>query len=187
MELFDIERGRLILNPNSLYVPEFRRIWERDKMSTKDQATKEIAYVTFMCNLSNKNPYNAYSERDKAIKITQDIFGDINYKPDDVIKEAMKKYTEMQSTTYTRLLKSSLKAADKLAEYFEMLDFTKLDSMGKPVYTVRDLGFSLKEVGNIIKSLTSLEKQVQKDQLESVKVRGDNEIGMYETPKKKNS
>ena len=93
----------------------------------------------------------------------------------------------MQSTTYTRLLKSSLKAADKLAEYFEMLDFTKLDSMGKPVYTVRDLGFSLKEVGNIIKSLTSLEKQVQKDQLESVKVRGDNEIGMYETPKKKNS
>lgn len=184
MELFDIERGKLVLHPNNLYIPQFKKIWERDKDPGKEQATKEIAYITFLCNLSSKNPYGGYAEKDKAIRIAQDVFNDINYKPDAEIKAAIDKYTEMQSTTYTRLLKSSLKAADKLAEYFDLLDFAQLDSSGKPVYTVRDLGFSLKEVGNIIKSLTSLEKQVQRDQLEATTARGGNEIGFYETPKK---
>ena len=184
MELFDIERGKLVLHPNNLYIPQFKKIWDRDKDPGKEQATKEIAYITFLCNLSSKNPYGGYAEKDRAIKVAQDIFDDINYKPDDLIKEAITKYSEMQSTTYTRLLRSSLNAADKLAEYFELLDFSKVDSTGKPLYTVRDLGFSLKEVGNIIKSLTSLEKQVQRDQLESTTARGGNEIGLYETPKK---
>ena len=71
-------------------------------------------------------------------------------------------------------------AADKLVGYFEKVDFELMDNYGKPVYSARDLASNLKEVGNIVKSLVLLEKQVQKEQLDSQEVRGGNDIGMYE-------
>lgn len=178
MELFDIDSGKVTLNPTSLYIPPFKELWDRDTSENKDQATKEIAYVAFLCNLSAKNPYNAYAESLREEKVNKDT---IRKKPDKIIKDAIKKYKEFQDTTYTRLLISSKNAAEKLASYFDNMDFSKVDSYGKPIYTGRDLTSNLKEVGNIIKSLTSLEKQVQKDMLDISNVRGGSEIGAFET------
>lgn len=179
MELFDIEAGRLVLNPNSLYIPEIKRIWERDKSIGKEQATDEIAYITFLCNMSTKNPYNAYSDTDKEKKVRKDT---IKKEPDKFIKDAIERYKEFQNTTNTRLLIGARSAADKLAGYFETVDFSKVDSYGKPIYSARDLSSNLKEVGNIVKSLVQLDKQVQREQLDQQVVRGGNEIGMYELP-----
>ena len=39
---------------------------------------------------------------------------------------------------------------------------------------------NIEKLGNAVKSLYSLEKQVQKEQLESATIRGGNELGMYE-------
>ena len=179
MELFDIEGGKLVLNPANLYIPEIRALWERDKTKEKNQATKEISYVTFMGNMSTKNPYMAYSERDKEVKVRKDT---IQKEPDEAIKKALERYKEFQNTTNTRLLLGARSAADKLAGYFEGVDFSQLDSYGKPVYSARELASNLKEVGNIVKSLVLLEKQVQKEQLDQQAVRGGNEIGQYELP-----
>ena len=30
MELFDIEGGKIVLDPNVLYIPEFKALWDRD-------------------------------------------------------------------------------------------------------------------------------------------------------------
>jgi len=49
--------------------------------------------------------------------------------------------------------------------------------------TVNMVVKTLKEVGTIIKSLTSLKKQVESDQLETSNVRGKTEINDYELPK----
>lgn len=177
MELFDIDGGNVVLNPTSLYIPPFKKLWERDASESKEQATKEIAYVAFLCNLSTKNPYNAYADTIREEKVNKDT---INKKPDKLIKDAIEKYKEFQETTYTRLLKSSKNAAEKLSSYFDNMDFDKVDSYGKPIYTGRDLTGNLKEVGNIIKSLTSLEKQVQKDMLDITAVRGGSDVGPFE-------
>lgn len=179
MELFDIEGGRLVLNPTNLFIPEFKVLWDRDKSQTKEQATLEIAYVAFMRSMSSKNPYNAYSDKDKKKKVQNDT---IRTEPDELIEKALNKYQEFQKTTNTRLLLGARSAADKLAGYFERVDFEQLDSYGKPVYSARELASNLKEVGNIVKSLVLLENQVQKEQLDQQAVRGGNEIGMYELP-----
>jgi len=89
MELFDIDGGNVVLSPTSLYIPPFKKLWERDASEDKERATKEIAYVAFLCNLSTKNPYNAYTDSIREEKVNKDT---INKKPDTLIKEAIKKY-----------------------------------------------------------------------------------------------
>lgn len=177
MELFDIEGGQVVLNPTSLYIPPFKELWDRDKTEDKERAISEIAYVSFLCNMSSRNPYTAYAEEIREIHVNKDT---IKGEPDELVKQAIEKYKEFQDTTYTRLLTSSKNAAEKLAHYFDTMDFSKTDAYGKPLYSGRDLTSNLKEVGNIIKSLTSLEKQVQKDMLETSSVRGGSDVGAFE-------
>jgi hypothetical protein len=81
-----------------------------------------------------------------------------------------------------RLLEASEGAADKLADYFDTIDFSQVDSYGKPLYSAKDLSSNLKDVGNIVKSLAMLEKQVQTE-IADKNVRGQSEIGPYELPK----
>jgi hypothetical protein len=92
MELFDIEAGKVVLDPNVLYIPEFKQIWDRDKGKDKNIATAQLAYVTFLCNFSSKNPYNSYSDKDKEKKVRDDT---TKKEPDELIKKAIKKYKEM--------------------------------------------------------------------------------------------
>ena len=169
MELFDIEAGKIVLDPNVLYIPEFKMLWDRDKTEEHNIATKEIAYITFLCSYSSKNPYNAYAEADKERKVRKDT---IDKEPDRIVKNAIKKYKEMQETPIIRLLDGALIAADVLAEYFR-------DAKSHGATEVMK---NLKELGGTVKSLYSLKKQVQKEQLEVQEVRGGNEIGMYELP-----
>lgn len=184
MELFDIEGGNIVLNPNSLYIPEFKKIWDRDKTKKKDKATAEIAYITFKHNLSNDNPYLAYPEKEKEGKLKKDIFDDEQWEPDELIQKAEIRYREFQNTHSARLLHGARSAADKLAEYFENIDFNKLDNYGRPVYSAKELSGNLKDVSNIVKSLKQLQEQVEKEQMEAKTARGDVEIGMYEVPNK---
>lgn len=182
MELFDIENNRLVLNPTNLYIPPFKQIWDRDKSKGKERAHNEIAYVAFLCNLSRRNPYNGYSEQEKESKIRKDIFGDESWEPDELVQKAVEKYKEMQKTTNSRLLRSAMNGAQKLADYFDKADFDEIDARGRPRYSAKDYAANLKEVGNIVKSLSQLEKQVEKEQLEASEARGGSEIGMYEIP-----
>jgi len=140
----------------------------------------EISYVIFLCDY--KSPYNAYNEVEKPRIIKEDFIKNSKWEPDKVILDAIKKYENLQQTTNTRLLRSAKKGAEKLAEYFEGVDFSILDDNGKPIYTAKDLASNLGAVGNIVKSLVQLERQVQSEQVEVSNVRGKSGIGEYELP-----
>jgi hypothetical protein len=167
MELFDIEAGKVVLDPNVLYIPEFKQIWDRDKGKDKNIATAQLAYVTFLCNFSSKNPYNSYSDKDKEKKVRDDT---TKKEPDELIKKAIKKYKEMQQTVTSRLLVAAKVASNVLAEYFE----------GAKAEDATEIIRNIEKLGNAVKSLYALEIQVQKEQLESKVIRGGKELGMYE-------
>lgn len=172
MELFDVENGKIVLNPNSLYIPEFKEIWERDKTKGKHNAMNEIAYVTFLCSYSQKNPYNAYDHKIKESKVREDT---IQKEPDKLLKEAVVKYNEMQQTASSKLVESAIKAADVLADYFN--EATKEDATN----IIRNM----EKLGNTVKTLDTLQKQLQREQIEAASARGGSEIGLYELPKNK--
>ena len=184
MKLYDIVNGKLVISqPNVLAIPEFKVIWDRDKDEDKEQAMRELTYMTFLCDESINNPYRAYKEGEREDVLLKDFIKNPKWKPDKQILEAIKKYKEVVQTTNSRLLKAAKNAADKLSEYFYMIDFKEIDSNGKPVFSAKDLSSNLASVGSIVKSLGMLEDMVKKEQLDTTTIRGGGEIGYYEVPR----
>src|SRR4030042_5388539 len=184
MRLFDIINGKLVINqPEVLAIPEFKTIWDRDEGEEKEQAVKELSYVTFLCDDSVNNPYRAYKEKEREDVLVRDFIKDENWGPDKEVQAAIKKYREATQTTNSRLLKAAKNAADKLSEYFDMIDFNELDNYGKPVFSAKELASNLAAVGNIVKSLNQLEDMVRKEQMETKTIRGGGDIGYYEIPR----
>lgn len=181
MKVFDIIDNSVVLNPQSLNIPEFKAIWDRDKSKSKSIASKEISYIVYIYDESIDNPYRAYKEEDREEVVKKDFMPE-GWEPDNLILKAIEKYKDLKQTTNSRLLRSAKKAAEKLSEYFDSVDFNIKDSNGKPVFSSRDLASNLKEVAGIVKSLNMLEEMVKREQMESSKVRGGGEVGMYEIP-----
>lgn len=176
--LFDIERNRIVPDASILAIPAFKKIWMRDKAKEKEQALKEISYVVFLCDFHS--PYRDISDSLKKPLIIKDLFEE-GWEPDKDILKAVDTYKKLQETPSMRLLQSARKTLDKLSDYFETIDFSEEDYSGKPKYSASDLTRNLKEVGNIVKSLTMLETQV-KLELDNSNVRGNSEIGFLEDP-----
>jgi hypothetical protein len=109
--------------------------------------------------------------------------GNETWEPDLLVNEAIQKFKEFQQTVNSRLLMGAKKAADKLAEYFESVDFKELDKSGKPVYSADSLMSNLGHLAGVTRSLKMLEDEVLREQIESNLAMGGSEIGEYEIPK----
>ena len=168
-KLFDIQNGNVVINPTVIWIPEFKKIWDRDRSKTKEKASREISYIVFLHSF--QSPYQAYTEKDRESKILQDYFKDSpDWKPDEDVKAAIKKYNELQDSAALRLLRTSKKALEKIEEFMDSAAPEDVDKIVK----------NTKELGNIMHSLDNLEKQVQKQQLEKASVRGGQDVGLWE-------
>lgn len=176
--LFDIERNKIVPDANILAIPAIKKIWNRDKTVEKASALKDISYIVFLCDFHS--PYKDLHELEREKHIISDLF-DSTWKPDKDIKAAVVLYKQLQETPSMRLLNTARNTLDKLSDYFNQIDFSEEDIMGKPKYSANDLTRNLKEVGNIVRSLANLEKQVRLE-LEEQSVRGSSEIGHFEEP-----
>ena len=169
-KLFDIDRGQVVMNPSCLWIPEFKKIWTRDKSKDKDVAVREISYIVFMHSF--QSPYQAYSEKDREGKILEDYFKDIpDWEPDKYVQKAIKKYKELQDSVSLRLLRSTKLALETIEAYFENAQPEDIGTIVR----------NAKELGNLVQSLDKLEKQVQKEQLDKTSAtRGSSEVGLFE-------
>lgn len=176
-ELFNIKDGKIVITPDKLAIPVFKQIYERDKSKNKEIAFKELSYIFFMVDFNS--PYQSYPNDKKEKIIIEDIFKD-KWSPDKLVKEGGIKYTEFTDTAVIRLVRSAQNACDKLADYFNNVDYTLKDDNDKLVYTAKDVVLNLKNIGDISDSLSKLEEKIKKDIKQTSKVRGGGEPGMYE-------
>ncbi len=168
-KLFDIQNGKVVLNPTTLWIPEFKAIWDRDKKKSKDRAVAEISYIVFL--YSYQSPYQAYSENEREERVIKDFFKGVpDWKPDELVQAAIDKYKELQDSVSLRLLRSTKLALETIEEYFKSANPDDITTIVK----------NAKELGNLVQSLDKLEKQVQKEQLDSGSVRGSSEVGLFE-------
>lgn len=169
MKLFDIVSGQVVLNPTSLWLPEFKKLWDRDKSKNKVKAAREISYIVFLYDY--RSPYQAYPEVERERRILQDYFADEpKWQPDEHVKAAIKRFEEFQDSAALRLLRATKLALESINEFFKTAGPEDIDKIVK----------NAKELGNLVQSLDKLEQQVQKDQLENNAVRGGMEIGHFE-------
>lgn len=176
MNLFTLDNGRVKLSTEALTIGEFKKIWERDKSKGKESATEEMAYVFYMTDY--KSPYLSYDMEARESKIVKDVITKKDWKPDDIISEARKKYGELQDTPSMGLLKDAEHALDQIRHYFRHVDVTQ-DVDGSITKT---LIANVEKLGGVIKGLGILRELVDKEVSEK-KIRGQGSLGLREMPK----
>lgn len=180
-QVFDIVGGEVVLTPEGLAVPAFKKLWDKDRSKDKKKALDEIKYVVFLVD-PIKSPYKDIDELIKENTIRTDIFKDSGWEPSQDVKDAVEKFTELRYTTTLKVLKAAKTAVEQLASYFSEVDFKLKDSLGRPIYDINDLATNLGRVGNIVKSLNILEEAAKKESNDGSRVKGGTEISYFEDP-----
>jgi hypothetical protein len=173
--IFDIVGTNISITAEGLTVPEFKKIWQRDKSKDKGRAVKDLSFVVFMADTSKKNPYRNYSESDRKDLLIKDF--DTN-SGDILIDEAIEKYKTLNTTRYKRLVTAALESSDEMIKYYKGVKF------GSPDFDLKEYQTSISTLTKSLKDLRELEKQLDLDVEEESKVRGQGEIGMYEIARK---
>lgn len=180
MKLFDIKGDEIVLNAQTLGIPPFKKLYERDKSKGKRNALRELSYITFLCDNTTDNRYRGYDELQREKVLRRDFLEDENWEPDEDIIEAIEKFKELQKTPTSKLYESALSGANKLAGYFQNIDFDSVDEEGKPIHSAKELAQNLASVGNIVKSLKMLEAVVRQEQQDATTARGGSSISEFE-------
>ena len=176
--MFILKDGNPTVEAKALFVPEFKRIWERDKSKEKARAIKELAYVYFMADYLSE--YNIYGV-EKAVMVGREMMDDAEYIPDVLVQEAIIKYQVMQETYSMRYLKNVRETVDSLMEFYGELSFKKGDDANK--YNPKALTTALKDVEAIVEKIEKWEKKVRGED-DDMQIRGGGQVGMFEDPQK---
>lgn len=172
--MFDIKGSKILLNTDDLAIPPFKNHY--NNAEDKAQALKEIEYVIWLYKWNT--PYEAYPEKERAQRVAIDVFKDEKYTPTAEVKELAKRFVEFQETPGTRLLTASKAAAEGLTEALNAYSAGAMD-----IDIALKVSRILKDVGNIVKSLDMTMKQARAEQIETGRVKGGGQIGLYEIPK----
>lgn len=180
LKLFNIESGVLLPTDEVLMVEPFKTIWKKDKARNKHNAINSFKYIEFMCSPSLANPYKDLEEDEKEKSIIKEIFkGD--FKPTILEKQAIELYTHWlydNSFSY-KFLQATIKGAQELINFFDSVDLNDRTKSGNAIYKPADLTRALKDVEEIIKNLTNLEKRVF-DEITQSKIKGNKDINPLE-------
>ena len=184
--LFKVEDTIVKPTDEAIQVPPFSDIWARDTSPHKELALQEFTYIEFMTSALKTNPYRGYSKEKKEEVVRRDVFRDnTTWKPDSLVLKGIEKVIELQtegSESYSLYL-SAMNAKNKLQDFFNNLNMNKTNlKTGAPVYTPKGITDALQNLDKTIVSLQSLEKKVEEDLFESVKIRGQKEISPFADP-----
>jgi len=179
MKLFTLANNYPIISPEALLITDFANIWNRDKTKDKSVATKELAYVYFLCDY--KSIYNTYPSEIKEERIIEDVFKG-KYKPDKLVLVAIDKFKELNNTFNMRFLQSARRALEESMAYYNNVDYTLKDTKGKFIYNIKEVTNSIKDCSGVLDTLDKLIDKVSKEQqLKESKQRGGGEGGFFES------
>lgn len=186
MALLFIIEGKIVKPfPETLLVPPFDEIWYRDDSPGKEIALKEFTYIEFMSSRLKSNPYKGYNTEDRKRKIIEDCVKIEDWQPDVVVLDGIRRCEEFQvkaSGNYS-LLMDTLKAKEKLQELFRVIDLKERNSRtGMPIYKPKELSSAMQDVDKLATSLYSLEKKVEEELYDAVRVKGQKEISPFADP-----
>lgn len=185
--LFKVEGNRVYPNEETLLISPFKEIWGRDNSPEKEVAIKELTYIEFMTSQLKTNPYKGYRETQRDEVLKKDIIKDENWKPDDLVIDAMDKIEEFQkeaSSSY-KLYKASLKAKENLEDFLLSVDLQSEENKtdkGAMVLKPKDITTALLDVDKVTASLSALHQKIEEELYEEVKVRAGKKIGVFARP-----
>ena len=173
MKLADIQGGKVIIHSDMLMIPCFKRLWDADK-ADKEHATKVIRYIVLM-NKWNSPYVQSMEAETREPKLKKEIFGDENYQLTAEEISCENDYKAFCHTRTLEMLDNMRLKLDSIRKYYkESLDDT-LDEK-----KIKDLLAGMTSVGNVLKSIDTLENMVKAEEVAIGKVKGDAKINPYD-------
>ena len=176
MKLIKYEDYQIKIADEALLIRPIRRLFNADRSERKEKFFQQMSYMYFMVS-----PQSTYSyildqeERHKAIVEQEGLPED--FKPSEMLIDAMKIYKEHTITPSQKLLSSALKAAETVSKFLEDPNIlTEVDDKGRPKYQVSSITAALKNVEGIVSTLQNLQKKVDQELEEAGKARGTQEL-----------
>lgn len=162
MKIFEISNNQPIVTVEALMIPEFKKVWDRDKTKDKSKAYNELRYIYFSTDY--KSLYLSIEEEYRNEKLIEDFIGIKNWKPDKDITEACNKYKEFQRTPTMRFLEDNQKAMESMGKYFRNINWDESTERGMPKYKITEVSTAVKNAGGIIDNIEKLKEKVAKEQ-----------------------
>jgi len=196
--LFDSENGEVVISPQAKQLAPFRAIWTRDRDKAKIVALKELAYVYYMADY--RSPYFNLPSEDREALIVRSLFKEEKdprlervreWKPDNIIQEAIVFYKVLCQTPTMRLLeqtKNSILDSDRLVSIsrrrmhalMDRLDtmdaIEEVDEISKvgiqAVNTFKNIINIAETIPDVHKTLNAVEDMIKKEISGSSRVKG---------------
>ena len=163
MKLIEFDGMEFKIADEALLVRPIRELFEKDKSKKKEEFWKQISYLWFMCDPRSSYMYLVNEEeRAKEIK-KQEGLGD-DWKPSELLVEAMNIYRSQTVTTAAILLEGMRKGIDKLSAFLGETTFSEK--------TVASMTSALKQIPELAKALSDAEHALAKDFATDDKARG---------------
>lgn len=159
------------ISAENLVIPEFKKIWDRDKSKTKDTAKTELAYIYFL--LDTKSPYLAYSEEEMEERLVVDLFKTKTYKPDKDLVSAMAKFEQLSETPASLLLKDARSAVAEIRKFLRNVDLEERSKSGMPVYKASEVTKTLSDLDKVVDSLQKIEERLSREEFSIGQARGN--------------
>lgn len=180
--LFTVEGKAVVPHVETLMIPPFKQIWERDGHPNKEVAKQEFTYMEFVTSMKKTNPYRGYPEEQKPDKVREDIIRIENWEADELVLEGIEKIREFQeeaSVTY-RYYMSAKTGAEKMMDFFEEFDMNTVNLKTlAPIYKPRDITSALNDTSKVLQNLNELKEKVEQELFESTRRKGDKEVGHF--------
>lgn len=178
MKLFKFVNYKIEISPEALTLSPFRKIWTRDKSEDKTRALSELGLIYFYCDPRSDYQY-LIDDKTRMIAIKESEKFSKSWNPDKVMIEAIKLYNSFIPTS-ALLLVDVREATNNLRNYIKNIDLNSVDEHGKPIYALNSYVSALKQIPDLIQSISKAEKTVNSDMKEDSKMRGQGEKTILE-------
>ncbi len=179
--LFVVEKNRVKPNPETLLIPPFSEIWERDESEGKTRALTDFTYIEFMVSKKKSNPYAGYTDELREKKLQEELYPD-GWFHDTLIEMGMAKLREFQeeaSPTFAYYM-DALATAENTRTFLRGINLNDKNDRGLPIYKPKDVTSALIDTERIIQTLASLKDKVEQELFETTKTKGNKEINYFE-------
>jgi len=176
----DREELELLPQVKALFRLEYNKAPKDKDGRLRIRAKKELTYVYFMYDFTSI--FAQMSEEDRKTYSLQSASLPEDYEISSELKNLIDWFVSIQESTSFSLvlLKKARKAAYKLGDYFDNVNFNEKDDQGRPIYNIKQFIDTVKQLSDVIDGLNSLENSVKNELATEGKLYGDAKKGIEE-------
>lgn len=164
MNLFELENNVVTFSPQALLISPFKEIWDKDKTSSKHEATLKLAFIYYMADERSDFIHILNTDdRIEEIKTFIDMPKNFTGKSKEIVR-AVHYYEKLSETTSTKLLQSTRLVLQKISEFLDNINIDERDERSKkPIHDIGKITASVEKIPRLIKAINEIEKEVIKE------------------------